>query len=319
MSLFSNIDPVLLFFFLGVLASYLNSDLELPDSVSKFLSIFLLLSLGLKGGYEVSKASDLANFTKIFFVAIIFCLTIPLLFFHVFRKKLGYANAAALAASYGSVSAVTFIAGKSLLENEGINHSGFMVAIMALMEVPAILVALGFYNEYKEKNSNRSNEGKSKKNWYNILKIKSVILLLGGFTIGYLMGDKAWTTIKPVVHDSFKGVLIFFLLDLGILAQRQIKSLWKNLGTSLLIAIVIPLLFGTLSLVICSFMNIDIGNRVLLAALVGSASYIAAPAAIKSSIPEANPSFFVALPLAVTFPMNVLLGIPYYLFLARIL
>jgi hypothetical protein len=318
MSFFSNIDPILLFFFLGVLASYLKSDLELPESISKFLSIFLLLSLGLKGGYEVSNASELENFSKIFFTAMIFCLLVPLIFFQLFKQKLGYANAAALAASYGSVSAVTFIAGKSLLENENIPYSGFMVAIMALMEVPAILVALGFYNEYKDKSNPSASSNKNKKNWFSIFKIKSVVLLLGGFIIGYLMGDKAWLSVKPVISDSFKGVLVFFLLDLGVLAQRQLKSLWKNFGIAFVLAIIMPLIFGTLSLIATSLINIDLGNRILLAALIGSASYIAAPAAIKSSIPEANPSFFVALPLAITFPMNVIFGIPYYLFMARI-
>jgi len=317
MSLFSNIDPILLFFFLGVFASYLKSDLELPESISKFLSIFLLLSLGLKGGFEVSRATELGSFSKIFFVAMFFCLLIPLIFFQLFKSKLGYANAAALAASYGSVSAVTFIAAKSLLENEGIGYSGFMVAVMALMEVPAILVALTLYNEHKEKKNPLAYDNKNKKSWYNVLKIKSVVLLLGGFFIGYLMGEKAWLSIKPVISDSFKGVLVFFLLDLGILAQRQLKSLWANFSSALLLAILLPLAFGTLSVFVSSFLFIPIGDRVLLSALIGSASYIAAPAAIKSSIPEANPSFFVALPLAITFPMNVLIGIPYYLFLVR--
>ncbi len=305
---FANFDLIILFFALGAFASWVKSDLEIPESVSKFLSIFLLLSLGLKGGHEVSSAESLGGFLPALSIGLISCLTIPVVLVVALRSRLGIPNASALAASYGSVSAVTFVTAQSILEKEGISASGFMVAVMALMEIPAILVAVFFYQKFSKKESDQNRSA-----WTSIFSAKSVVLLLGGFLIGLLMNDVSWKGIAPVVQGSFKGVLAFFLLDLGFVAQKQLKQAWKFKFTALVVAIVFPLFFGFLTLVASVWAGVSQGDQILLAVLVGSASYIAAPASVRSSIREANPSLYLALPLALTFPMNLIFGIPLYI------
>lgn len=309
---FANIDLIFLFFILGAFAAWIKSDFEIPDSASKFLSIFLLLSLGLKGGHEVRSAESLDGFFLTLCIGLASCLLVPAVLFSLVRKKLGVANASALAASFGSVSAVTFVAASGLLQNEAIASSGYMVAVMALMEIPAILVAVYLYQK---------NSGQSVANglgvFRSILSAKSVVLLLGGFAIGLAMNDTSWSGIAPVVKDAFKGVLAFFLLDLGMSAQKKLSEAWKFKGTALFVAIVLPVFFGVLTLLMARWVRVPQGDQVLLAVLAGSASYIAAPAAIRSSIPEANPSLYLALPLALTFPMNLGIGIPVYIQLSH--
>lgn len=307
----ANFDLIILFFALGAFASWIKSDLEVPEAASKFLSIFLLLALGLKGGHEVRFAESLSGLLPSLTLGILSCVLLPLVMVALMRKQLGIANASALAASYGSVSAVTFIAAQGMLENEGIGFSGYMVAVMALMEIPAILVAVYFYQRFSN--------GKDSKGpiFLKILSAKSVLLLLGGFFIGLAMNEKSWEGISPVIQGSFKGVLAFFLLDLGVIAQKQIREAWKFKTVVLPLAILFPIAFGTLALSIGHMLGIAQGDLVLLATLVGSASYIAAPAAMRSSIPSANPSLYLALPLALTFPMNLLFGIPLYIELSR--
>lgn len=311
---FSNLDLINLFFLLGFFASWARSDLEIPETVSKFLSIFLLLSLGLKGGHEVRFADNLVGFLPIILIGLISCLAISTVFFLFLKNRLGISNASALAASYGSVSAVTFVTAQGMLENEGIFTSGYMVAIMALMEIPAIILAIYFYYKFKGKVSTQ-NRSLVK----SIFSTKSVILLLGGFVIGLLMNEKSWNSIAPVTQDSFKGVLAFFLLDLGIVAQRQIRDAWKLKVLAFFVAIFIPIVFGSVTLLLANWVEVSRGDQILLAVLVGSASYIAAPAAVRASIPEATPSLYLALPLALTFPMNLMIGIPYYIELSYFL
>lgn len=305
---FSNLDLINLFFLLGVFASWARSDLEIPEAVSKFLSIFLLLSLGLKGGHEVRFADNLRGFLPIISIGLISCLAISNVFFLVLKNRLGIANASALAAAYGSVSAVTFVTAQGILENEGLISSGYMVAIMALMEIPAIILAIYFYHKFTGRVS-----VKNRSLFKSIFSTKSVILLLGGFIIGLLMNEKSWNSIAPVTQGSFKGVLAFFLLDLGIVAQKQLRHAWKLKVLAIFVAFFIPILFGSITLLLANWLEISRADQILLAVLVGSASYIAAPAAVRESIPEATPSLYLALPLALTFPMNLLIGIPYYI------
>ncbi|MES2769892.1 MAG: sodium-dependent bicarbonate transport family permease [Bdellovibrionota bacterium] len=307
----ANFDLIIFFFILGAFASWIRSDLEIPEFISKFLSIFLLLSLGLKGGHEVRFAESLTGFIPSLTLGLISCLALPIIFFFAFKNRLGVANASALSASYGSVSAVTFITAQGILENDGINFSGYMVAIMALMEIPAILIGVYLYQRF----SKNSPHGRTI--LASIFSAKSVVLLLGGFVIGLLMNEKSWAGISPVVQGSFKGVLAFFLLDLGIVAQKQLREAWKFKYLSLPIAIIFPLICGTLSLFVGHSIGISQGDLILLATLVGSASYIAAPAAMRSSIPSANPSLYLALPLAMTFPMNLIFGIPLYIEISK--
>ena len=305
-----SIDLTLLFFFLGMLAAALRSDLAIPADVSKFLSIFMLLALGLKGGHEVRISSSLDGLLPTLTIGFLFCGLIPVVYFFAFRRWLGLGNATGVAAAYGSVSAITFVTAVEYLENEGIPTSGYMVAAMAMMEIPAIILALYLYGKW------RAGTQSASASWRGILAGKSVVLLLGGFGIGLVLNDKSWSSLSPVVVGSFKGVLAFFLLDLGLVAQNQIRQALKLRWRAIVLAIVLPLIMGSVAAVLLWAAGIERGNLVLMAALVGSASYIAAPAAIRASVPDASPAFYVALPLAITFPMNVLIGIPYYISLS---
>lgn len=314
MSHFASFDLIILFFLLGVFASWIKSDLEVPESASKFLAIYLLLALGLKGGHEVQNAGDLATVASSLALGLFTCFLIPVVAFFMLKKRFGSANAAGLAAAYGSVSAVTFVTAQSILQNEGIAFSGYMVAIMALMEIPAILIAVFLF----KKSSTMAARGN-----FEVLKYlastKSVVLLAGGFMIGLLMNDRSWSGISPVIEGLFKGSLAFFLLDLGVVAQKQLKEALRYKLISLGIGFLLPIMFGTLSLFAANFIGMSRGDSVLLAVLAGSASYIAAPTAIRSSIPEANPGLYLALPLALTFPFNLLIGISFYMELSLLL
>ncbi len=308
MSSLISFDLTFLFFFLGAIASWMKSDLEISEPISKFLSVFLLLSLGLKGGHEVAAASDLSGFYLVCAIGLTSCILIPYYLFPLLKRRLGADDAAAIAACYGSVSAVTFIAAQEFLRINDTEFSGYMVALMALMEIPAILIALNFYHRASQL-LDRQTKAPS------LFAAKSVVLLLGGFLIGFAMNDSSWKGIVPVVQGSFKGVLAFFLLDLGLQAQKQLREAWRFRGTAFLVACFLPLAHGTTVLLIAKSLGVPPGDCVILAALAGSASYIAAPAAIRSSIPSANPGLYVALPLALTFPMNVIFGVPFYAWL----
>jgi hypothetical protein len=305
------VDLIPLFFFLGMSAAWMKSDLEVPESVSKFLSIYLLLSLGLKGGQEVAKAASPYSLLVAALLGLLFCWLIAAAYFKSLQRKLGAANAASLAASFGSVSAVTYIAAEALLTNLRVPFSGHMVAVMAIMEVPAIIIALFYFRR-----SLTLGEAHLPSFQGGLFSAKSVVLLLGGFFIGSLMPATSFFQIAPVFKDPFKGVLAFFLLDLGILAQRQLGAAWAYRAKAIFIAILAPLGFGTLMLAVATAVNLERGDSFLLSVLAGSASYIAAPAAIRSSIQGANPSLYVALPLGLTFPFNLTLGLPYYYWLS---
>lgn len=308
------IDLIILFFFLGAIASWIKSDLEIPEPISKFLSIFLLLALGLKGGYQVRSSDELTGFGPIFVIGLATCFLIPTYMYHLLKKRISMSNAAALAACYGSVSAVTFITAQGYLQDSKIESSGFMVAIMALMEIPAIVTALYYYRRDKNENSISTT-----KTLLNIFATKSVVLLIGGFLIGLMMNESSWKEISPVVQHAFKGVLVFFLLDLGVLAQRRFHEAWEFKKLAGLVSLILPLIHGTAALLLAELAEVQTGNQILIAVLAGSASYIAAPAAIKMAAPDANTSLYVSLPLAMTFPMNVAVGIPYYMWLASLL
>ena len=306
---------IILFFALGIFAALVKSDLEIPDQISKALSIFLLLSIGLKGGYQLGLSDNLSGFFPLITIGLGSCLVIPIIYFFLLKNQLGQNNAGALAACYGSVSAVTFITAQSVLDSQSIQYSGYMVATMALMEIPAIIVGIYLYQKFSiaEKNGNNFLLFKS------IMTSKSVVLLIGGFIIGLTMDSASWAGISTLIQGSFKGILCFFLLDLGMLAQRQLKDILQHKISILVVAVVMPIIFGSAAFVVGHYVGLSSGNLILLSVLVGSASYIAAPAAVKSSIPSANPSLFLGLPLALTFPMNLLFGIPYYIYLTQLL
>jgi uncharacterized protein len=314
MNLFGHIDTIILFFFLGLIAAKFKVSLRLPDSISQFLSIYLLVAIGLKGGQEMAKTQELAPLFPVAILGLAFCVLIPIIYFYVGKRFHNIHDAAAIAASYGSVSAVTFVVGQNFLSDMNQETSGFMVAVLAMMEIPSIVVSLFLYQR------STGGQEENKRNFFQAaFGHKSIFLVLGGFFIGTLLKPHEVAAINPFMKDCFKGMLALYLLDLGGGAFTQLNLLWKSKWVSILFALVFPLIFGTISLFLSNAIGISSGNAVLLSLLVGGASYIAAPAAIKIAIPEAAPSVYAALPIGITFPFNVSVGMLFYFSLAKVI
>ena len=312
------LNPPILFFFLGMLAVFLKSDLTIPQPLPKFFSLFLLIAIGLHGGYELSKSGLDLYILKALSIAIFMAILVPIYSFFILRVKLDTYNSVALAATYGSISAVTFITGITYLQTIGVEYGGFMVAAMTLMESPAIVIGLVFAVLFTKKDNNSS-----KTNWGEIFKEAflnpSVFLLMGALIIGVLTGEKGWTSVEPLFGALFKGILAFFLLDMGIVAAKRIYEL-KKLGFFLIaFAIFMPIFNAIVGMSLGYYFEISKGDAFLLALLSGSASYIAVPAAMRLSVPEANPGIYLPLSLAITFPFNISIGIPLYYYLINLL
>ena len=312
------LNPPILFFFLGMLAVFLKSDLTIPQPLPKFFSLFLLIAIGLHGGYELSKSGLDLYILKALSLAIFMAILVPIYSFFILRVKLDTYNAVALAATYGSISAVTFITGITYLQTIGVEYGGFMVAAMTLMESPAIVIGLVFAVLFTKKDNTSS-----KTNWGEIFKEAflnpSVFLLMGALIIGVLTGEKGWTSVEPLFGALFKGILAFFLLDMGIVAAKRIYEL-KKLGFFLIaFAIFMPIFNAIVGMSLGYYFEISKGDAFLLALLSGSASYIAVPAAMRLSVPEANPGIYLPLSLAITFPFNISIGIPLYYYLINLL
>jgi hypothetical protein len=303
-------NPALLFFILGILAARLKSDLEIPSNTSKFISLYLLFSIGFKGGQELAHSDfDMEIIWSALF-GVLIAVVIPVYSFFLLKRKFSIENSGAIAAAYGSVSAVTFVTAVSFLEIQNYNYSGHMVAIMALMEAPAIIVGVILMRLY-----NKKAEIKTKLSTVirHSLTNGSVLLILGSLVIGYLASDQQAMGIKPFTTDIFKGFLAIFLLDMGIISGKKLDVFFKSGWSPMVFAIAIPLLNGVLVSYCSQLVTQDIGNRFILAILAASASYIAVPAAMKIIAPKANPGLFLPMALAVTFPFNITFGMPIYL------
>ncbi len=306
-------NPALLFFVLGVIAVLIKSDLEIPSNTSKFISLYLLLSIGFKGGQELSHE----HFDQEILLSILFgvaiSIIIPVYTYYILRFKLSVHNAGAIAASYGSVSAVTFVTAVSYLESMQMHMSGHMVAIMAMMESPAIiagLVLISIYN--KEKSTTYSKREAIKHSFTN----GSVLLIIGSLLIGYFANAKQAEGIKPFTNDIFKGFLAVFLLDMGITSGKKLSSFVDSGWFPIAFAILIPLINGiTVTYLSGTFTN-DVSNRFVFGILAASASYIAVPAAMKIAVPKANPGLYLPMALAITFPINITIGMPIYFYVA---
>ncbi|HEY9873442.1 MAG TPA: sodium-dependent bicarbonate transport family permease [Candidatus Obscuribacterales bacterium] len=309
----SNIlNPPVLFFFLGVLAVLVKSDLEIPAPFPKFLSLYLLFSIGFKGGVELIKSGVTQEVVFTLAAAILMACAVPIYTFFILKLKLDTYDAAAIAATYGSISAVTFITAGSFLKELGIAYDGYMVAALALMESPAIIVGLILVNVYT------ADQGKREFAWSEVLREaflnSSVFLLVGSLVIGVLTGERGWKVLEPFTQDMFYGILTFFLLDMGLVAARRIKDLQKTGFFLISFGILIPILNAAIALLMAKFIGMPQGNALLFAVLCASASYIAVPAALRLTVPEANPSLYVSTALAITFPFNIIVGIPLYLY-----
>lgn len=306
-------NPALLFFILGIIAVRLKSDLEIPANSSKFISLYLLFSIGFKGGQELAHSEfDLVIIWSVLFGIVIASL-IPIYSFFIIKKKVGVENAGAIAAAYGSVSAVTFVTAVTFLEIQEIEFSGYMVAIMALMEAPAIIIGMLLIKVYGSANVL---EVKLKKVISHAFTNGSVVMILGSLVIGFLANDHEAEGIKPFTTDIFKGFLAIFLLDMGISSGKKLKAFLDSGKSLVVFAIVIPLINGSLTALLSQLITDNTGDRFMFAILAASASYIAVPAAMKIAVPKANPGLFLPMALAVTFPINITVGFPIYYIIA---
>ena len=311
-------NPTLLFFLLGLLAAFLRSDLEIPPQISKFLSLYLLFSIGFKGGMELAHSGLNREVSLTLGLAIAFAIFVPVYSFFILRRRLDVYNAGALAATYGSVSAVTFVTASSFLADKGIMFGGHMVAAMALMESPAIIVGVTLIRRFAPKSDT---DGKKDGGLGHILKEAfsngSVLMILGSLVIGIVADEKQAEGIKPFTSDIFKGFLAVFLLDMGITAGHRIRSFRKGGIFLYAFGLIAPVVNALLAIVLSHWLGISPGNAFLLAILASSASYIAVPAALRLAIPEADPGLYIPMALAVTFPFNIVLGIPLYFWFSQ--
>jgi hypothetical protein len=301
-------NPSLLFFILGVLAVKLKSDLEIPPTSAKFIALYLMISIGFKGGQELSHSEFTAGIFWALAFGVLLSAAIPFYTFFILKRKVGVPNAAAIAAAYGSISAVTFVAAAAFLEGQGVSFGGHMVAVMALMEAPAIISGVILLRKYTPSKS----EGGLKQIIIHAFTNSSVLLILGSLVIGLIADEKQAEGIKPFITDIFKGFLAVFLLDMGITSGRKLKAFFKTGYFSSLFATLIPLINGVVVAYISQWVSPEVGDRLIFAILAASASYIAVPAAMKLSNPEADEGLYVPMALAVTFPFNLTLGMPIY-------
>ncbi|MBM5821705.1 MAG: sodium-dependent bicarbonate transport family permease [Cyanobacteria bacterium K_Offshore_surface_m2_011] len=319
--------PVL-FFFLGILGVLVGSDLEIPSPLPKLFSLYLLLAIGFKGGMELAHSGLGPQVLLTIGAAVAMSLLVPLTSFLFLRLRLDGYNAAAIAASYGSISAVTFITAESFLNVVEVNFDGFMVAALALMESPAIVVGvilarLSAPAEDAEIPAEQQNGGGSLR-WKEILQEAflngSVYLLIGSLVIGYVVAafsPAGLAKMDPFTEKLFYGALCFFLLDMGIVAAQRLRDL-KQAGAFLIgFSLLAPPLHALLGLLVSALLGLSQGNTLLFMVLCASASYIAVPAAMRMTVPQANPSLYISTALGLTFPFNVVIGIPLYMALTR--
>ncbi len=314
------LDPAILFFIFGLMAGLLRSNLEIPPAIARFLSLYLLMALGLKGGFALAHSGVTWEVGTSLAAAVTLALVVPVLGFVVLTQILSGFDALAVAATYGSVSAVTFVTAVQTLEHQGITYGGHMAAAMALMESPAILIAVLGANALRRQQHARTPHTARPtlgQTLHESLTDGAQLLLLGAMAVGMLTGEYGKTAMQPFSGDLFKGMLAFFLLDMGLLTARNLPTLR---GTSIWLlgyALFAPLVHAALALGLARLLHLSPGNGALLMVLAASASYIAVPAVLREAIPEARPPLYFGLSLGVTFPLNLLLGIPLYLLLAQ--
>jgi uncharacterized protein len=313
--LHSMLSPMVLGFVLGVIAVLVRSDLRVPESVYQGLAIYLLFSIGLRGGGELA-VTPLALLVKPFIVTLMLGIATPLWVFGILRLlRFSSVDSAALAAHYGSVSAVTFTTAVLFLEAAGSKAEGFMPALVVLLELPAILVALLLGRRAQSKTA--SSSVSLAEVVREVLVGRTSLLLLGGLMTGLLSGPEGVEQVAPLFVTPFKGMLVFFLLEMGMVAARRFGDFRKAGIRLILFALVIPVVHGAIGVALGQLAGLSLGGMAVLGAMAASASYIAAPIAVRSALPEANPGLYVTASLAVTFPFNLSLGIPLYYFFAK--
>jgi hypothetical protein len=325
-------DPAILFFVFGVLAASVKSNLEIPPAISRFLSLYLLMALGLKGGFALSHSGFTPTVASSLLSALALAVLIPLAGYALLRRFIGGFDAAAVAATYGSVSAVTFVTAVQYLDNNNVPYGGHMAAAMALMESPAIILAVVFANTLRHQAAPQSNvwvqqgaavlgggghttehrSGSMRSILHESFTDGAQLLLLGAMLVGYVTGDAGKAAMQPFSGDLFKGMLAFFLLDMGLMTARNAHQL-KGMSKGLIVyALGAPFVHASLALMLALLTHASRGDATLLMVLAASASYIAVPAVLRIAVPEAKPSLYFGMSLGITFPLNLLLGIPLY-------
>jgi len=314
--LISNLtNPTLLFFVLGIVATIVKSDLEIPASSSKFIALYLLFSIGFKGGQELAHSGFTSEIVNSLLFGTALASLIPVYTFFILKRKLSISDAGAVAAAYGSVSAVTFVAAASFLEAQKITFGGHMVAVMALMESPAIIVGVILMMKFDKE---RKNEVGLKSVIQHSFTNGSVLMILGSLVIGLIADTKQAEGIKPFTTDIFKGFLAIFLLEMGMLTAKRFSSFLKYGWFVSLFAIIIPTINGCLVAFASQYVTHEVGNRFIFAILAASASYIAVPAAMRLAAPKADPGLYIPMAIGVTFPFNITIGMPLYLIIINL-
>ncbi|WP_353260063.1 sodium-dependent bicarbonate transport family permease [Prochlorothrix hollandica] len=299
---------------MGMAAVFLKSDLEIPPPIPKLFSLYLLFAIGFKGGHELHESGFNTEITLTLALAILMAAIVPIYSFFILKLKLDVYNAAAIAAAYGSISAVTFVTATSFLDRVNVSFGGHMVAALALMESPAIIVGLILVRLVAT--ANLKGDAKEDLSWAEVFREAflngSVFLLVGSLLVGLVTSQQGWDSLKPFTGDMFYGVLTFFLLDMGLVAARRFDDLLRS-GTFLIsFSVLMPVFNALIGIGIAALIGMSVGNALLFSVLCASASYIAVPAAMRLTVPEANPSLYISMALALTFPFNIIVGIPIY-------
>ena len=307
-------SPVILFFVLGFIAAALKSDLSIPEAFAKAMSIYLMAAIGLKGGVEVANSGVTAEVAAAALAGLALSFLLPVLAFTLLRQfgGLSKVDAGAVAAHYGSVSVVTFVTAKEILTGQGLGPAGYMVAVLALMETPAIISGLML-----ARRGDKDAGEKSSTPWHEVLTNASVMILVGSFIIGVVAGSDGFSPIKPLFDTGFRGVLCLFLLDMGLIAARRLMQSRKMNLRLVSLAIVIPLLNGAIGTIVGTLVGLDVASAAALGILAASASYIAVPAAMRLALPKADPGIYLSMSLGVTFPFNIIFGISIFAAFAK--
>jgi hypothetical protein len=314
------LDPTILFFIFGIFAGLVKSNLEIPQPISRFLSLYLLMALGLKGGFALNKSGFAPEIAISLGLAITLAIAIPVLSYNLLKQRLDKLDAAAIAATYGSISAVTFITTAQVLDQVGISYGGHMAAAMALMESPAIIIAIILANKIRQQRSgDKSSHTPLGKVLHESFTDGGQLLLLGALVVGLISGEAGQKVMAPFSIDLFKGLLAFFLLDMGLLAAKSLGELKGKPTITLAYAFIAPPCHAMIALGLCHLLNIPLGDSILLMILAASASYIAVPAVLRHAMPEVSPAMYMGTSLGITFPLNIIVGIPVYIAIAKYL
>ncbi len=311
--IFNLTNPTLLFFILGMLAKFLKSDLEVPAASKSFIALYLLFSIGFNGGTELAGTGITGDIVKSLLFGLGLASIIPIYAFFILRIKLNSYDAGAIAASYGSVSAVTFVTAVAFLEMNQMKFGGEMVAVMAAMEFPAIIMGLLLMSLFpSEGNLEKREKFQWKKTLQHSLTNGSVLMILGSLVIGFVSDSNQTAGIKHFTSDIFKGFLAIFLLDMGMVAASRIAAFKQQGYFILFFAILLPLFNGSVVACLSHYITDNTGNRLIFAVLAASASYIAVPAAMRMVAPKADPGIYIPMALGVTFPFNITIGMPIF-------